>query len=95
MEFFFKTIVGLVKLPTAEAMLKDTEEDIRIRKEMGFKSKNRHMMNKDILVDYLDKLYRDGDLKPIRKSATRLYLDLQTLRREHITTYKSFNYKTL
>ncbi|KAK9505562.1 hypothetical protein O3M35_009584 [Rhynocoris fuscipes] len=90
--YVLKVLEGEVKLPSKEEMLKDTENEMKLRKENGLKKKQFHMMGPR-QGDYYAELASLGNLPPLPPVMADLHNFASNRQLNDLKNFREDNYK--
>lgn len=90
-QLFIKSLAGDVELPSREAMLEDTQEEMAAKKRAGAAAKHFHKMGSS-QWDYNRSLCKLAQLREVPLCVEMLYNDVHERRKHNLTTYKKDAY---
>lgn len=90
-QLFVKSLTGDLELPSREAMLEDTREEMEAKRRAGVAEKHFHKMGSS-QWDYNRSLCKLAQLREIPLCVEKLYNDVHERRRHHLSTYKKDAY---
>jgi len=86
--YFIRTLLGDAKLPSPAEMERDTQEEIRYRREvLGMPDKYFHKMG-TLQWDYNRELAQLGGFKPLPDAIENLYMSVHKRRQADLVSYK-------
>lgn len=94
-QFVLQTVLNNVTLPPPEEMQAEMEVEQLERFKVGLKPRHRHQFTNEMLMKYMDRLYREGNFPRPRNVVFNLYKDVSDERKTDIVGYKDINYKLL
>lgn len=93
--YYISILLGKTQLPSKAEMRLEVEQNLKKLESLGFRPKDRHTFNTDLLEAYFRLLEKDAHLVPIEQVKIRLFRDLWKIRFENVTGYKKIDYKLI